>query len=77
MPSRAGYPDRAGGRSSTSRPAWRALRDLVDWRFGMAHTAPFLAGLSPDERATIRREAEAAVAGMPPLVVEMIVLTAR
>lgn len=51
--------------------------DLVDWRFGMAHTAPWLATLSAAERAAVRRDAEAAVAGMPPLVVAMVVLTAR
>ncbi len=51
--------------------------DLVDWRFGMAHTAPYVAALPPDERAQLRREAEAAVAGLPPLVVSMVVLSAR
>lgn len=51
--------------------------DLVGWRFGMAHTAPYVAGLAPDERARVRREAEAAVAGLPPLVVSMVVLSAR
>ena len=51
--------------------------DLVDWRFGMAHTAPYLAGLPEAQRALVRRAAEAAVAGMPPLVVAMIVLSAR
>ena len=51
--------------------------DLVDWRLGMAHTAPYLAGLTAEERALVRRDAEAAVAGMPPLVVAMIVLNAR
>lgn len=50
--------------------------DLVDWRFGMAHTAPYLAALPPDRRAELRRDAEAAVAGMPPLVVAMVLLTA-
>jgi SAM-dependent methyltransferase len=50
--------------------------DLVDWRFGMAHTAPYLSGLTAENRAEIRRDAEAAVAGMPPLVVAMIVLSA-
>ena len=33
--------------------------DLVDWRLGMAHTAPYVAGLTPDERARVRRDAEA------------------
>lgn len=51
--------------------------DLVDWRLGMAHTAPWVAALAPAERDRLRRDAEAAVAGMPPLVVAMIVLSAR
>lgn len=51
--------------------------DLVDWRFGMAHTAPYVDGLDPDARTRLRRDAEAAVAGLPPLVVSMIVLSAR
>jgi SAM-dependent methyltransferase len=50
--------------------------DLVDWRFGMAHTAPFVAALGEVERAQLRSDAEAAVAGLPPLVVSMIVLSA-
>jgi SAM-dependent methyltransferase len=50
--------------------------DLVDWRLGMAHTAPYVAGLPADEREQVRRDAEAAVSGMPPLVVAMIVLSA-
>ncbi|KAA1421273.1 class I SAM-dependent methyltransferase [Nocardioides humilatus] len=51
--------------------------DLVDWRFGMAHTAPYVDTLAPDDRARLRADAEAAVAGLPPLVVAMIVLSAR
>jgi len=51
--------------------------DLVSWRLGMAHTAPFAATLAPDELALARREAEDAVAGMPPLVVQMVVLSAQ
>lgn len=54
-----------------------APSDLVDWRFGMAHTAPFLATLAPAELAQVRRDAERAVTGMPPLVVSMVVLSAR
>lgn len=50
---------------------------LARWRLGMAHLAPFLATLSPDDRALARREAERAVAGMPPLVVSMLALSAR
>lgn len=50
--------------------------DLVSWRFGMAHTAPFVASLEPERGAGVRRDAETAVAGMPPLVVAMVVLSA-
>lgn len=52
-------------------------RDLVDWRLGMAHLAPFVARLAPDELAEARAAAERAVAGMPPLVVGVVVLSAR
>ena len=50
---------------------------LVAWRLGMAHTAPFVNALSQVRRAELRRAAEAAVAGSGPLVVGMLVLTAR
>ncbi len=50
---------------------------LVDWRWGMAHLAPFVASLSPGRRDRARRDAEAAVAGMPPLSVPMLALSAR
>ncbi len=52
-------------------------RDLVDWRLGMAHLAPYVAGLAPHELAAARADAERAVAGMPPLVVGIVVLSAR
>ena len=58
--------------------------DLVSWRLGMAHYAPFLRSLDPAGRAAVRRAAERAVArsidgatGGGPLVVSMVVLTAR
>jgi hypothetical protein len=57
--------------------------DLVSWRLGMAHYAPFLRSLDPAGRAAVRRAAERAVAmsadgatGGGPLVVSMAVLTA-
>lgn len=55
----------------------RTAADLVDWRLGMAHTAPYVAALPPEERARVRDAAVAAVSGMPSLVVAMVVLTAR
>ncbi len=50
--------------------------DLAAWRLGMAHLAPYVAGLPPDDREDVRRTAEAAVEGMPPLVVRMLALAA-
>jgi ubiquinone/menaquinone biosynthesis C-methylase UbiE len=49
---------------------------LAGWRLGMAHVAPFLQTLAPSERAAARRAAESALAGAPPLVVQMVVLAA-
>jgi len=50
---------------------------VVDWRWGMAHLAPFVATLAPADLARARRTAEEAVAGMPPVVVPLLVLSAR
>jgi SAM-dependent methyltransferase len=50
---------------------------LASWRLGMAHVAPFVCSLPPARRAELRRAAESAVAGTGPLVVSMLVLTAR
>ena len=51
--------------------------ELVSWRLGMAQVAPFVESLSVYDRAALQRAAEAAVAGVPPLVVEMLALAAR
>ena len=50
--------------------------DLAGWRLGMAHAAPFVRNLSPEDRARLRRQAEEAVAGMPPLVITVQAFTA-
>ena len=56
--------------------------ELVSWRLGMAHIAPFMRSLDAPGRAAVRRAAEQAVAAaagtspMAPLVVSMVVLTA-
>lgn len=50
--------------------------EQVAWRLGMAHAAPFVQTLGPDERAELRRVAEDALAGTPPLVVPLVVLAA-
>jgi ubiquinone/menaquinone biosynthesis C-methylase UbiE len=51
---------------------------LVSWRLGMAHVAPFLHALDEPTRAAVRRAAERAVAdsGAGALVVPMLVLAA-
>lgn len=51
--------------------------DLVAWRLGMAHTAPFVAGLPAATLADLRAEAEAALVGAPAVVVPMLVLSAK
>lgn len=50
---------------------------MVAWRLGMAHIAPFVAALSSEVLTEIRAEAEAALADAPPVVVPMLVLSAR
>ena len=50
---------------------------LASWRLGMAHVAPFVGSLPAARQAELRRAAESAVAGTGPLVVSMLVLTAR
>ncbi len=50
---------------------------MVDWRWGMAHLAPFVAGLPDGVRARARSAAEEAVRGLPPVVVPMLALSAR
>ena len=51
--------------------------ELASWRLGMAHVAPFVGALTVPRRAELRRAAEAAVTGAGPLVVDMLILTAR
>jgi ubiquinone/menaquinone biosynthesis C-methylase UbiE len=52
--------------------------DLVRWRCGMAHLAPFVEQLPPAGRAELERSALAAIGpGCPPLVRSAIVITAR
>jgi ubiquinone/menaquinone biosynthesis C-methylase UbiE len=51
--------------------------ELVSWRLGMAQVAPFVASLSTSDRVALQHAAEAAVADVPPLVVDMLALAAR
>jgi ubiquinone/menaquinone biosynthesis C-methylase UbiE len=54
----------------------RAPAEIVTWRWGMAHLAPFVDGLSKARRDEARREAEDAVAGLGPVLVDIQVLSA-
>jgi ubiquinone/menaquinone biosynthesis C-methylase UbiE len=49
---------------------------IVDWRWGMAHLAAFVASLTDGQRVRARARAEEAVAGMAPVVIPMLVLSA-
>lgn len=51
--------------------------DLVGWRTGMAHLAPFIATLPAQRAQALADDARAAVAGMPPLDIAMLTLVAR
>jgi ubiquinone/menaquinone biosynthesis C-methylase UbiE len=50
--------------------------DVVSWRLGMAHLAPFVASLPTEEARTLADDACLAVAGMPPLEIAMVTLVA-
>ena len=64
-------------RAVTVDTGLRSPAQLAAWRLGMAHTAPFVHALGEARRGELRRAAEAAVTGSGPLVVGMLVLTAR
>lgn len=49
---------------------------VVDWRLGMAHLAPFVAGLPAADLARARAAAERAVAPLLPVVVGVLALSA-
>ena len=50
--------------------------EMVAWRLGMAHVAPFLRCLAPERQMDVRRTAEDALVGAPPLVVPLVILAA-
>ncbi len=50
--------------------------DVVSWRLGMAHLAPFVANLPPAQAKALADDAAAAVRGMPPLEIAMVTLVA-
>ena len=51
--------------------------DLVSWRLGMAHLAPYVASLPATRADELTAAATAAVRGMPPLDLAMLTLVAR
>ena len=52
--------------------------EVVAWRLGMPHTAPFVASLPPERRLALRLAAQRAVAGQPRRVtLRVVLLTAR
>lgn len=54
----------------------RTAREIVDWRLGMAHLAPFAAELPDHQRDAARQAAERAVTGLGPVVIGLMVLSA-
>lgn len=72
----AGYTD-VRMRTVTVGTGLSSPAELASWRLGMAHVAPFVTSLTAARRASLRQAAEAAVTGTGPLVVDMLVLTAR
>lgn len=50
--------------------------EVVAWRFGMAHLAPYVAGLPEAVLASARARAEAAVAGTGSVVIPILALSA-
>ena len=67
-------------RTTDVRTALVTPAELASWRLGLAQVAPFLRSLAPADRAAVRRAAERAIAGLAgtsPLIVSMVVLTAR
>jgi SAM-dependent methyltransferase len=50
--------------------------DMVRWRLGMAHLAPFVQALAPADLERVTLAAEAGLAGAPALTVSMLVLAA-
>jgi ubiquinone/menaquinone biosynthesis C-methylase UbiE len=67
-------------RTTAVRTGLATPAELASWRLGLAQVAPFLRSLDATDRAAVRHAAEHAVAGLAgtsPLVVSMVMLTAR
>lgn len=54
----------------------RTPEQLVDWRLGMAHLAPFVASLDPTERSELRAKCVDTLRDAPELVIPLVVLAA-
>lgn len=54
----------------------RTPAEIVAWRFGMAHLAPFVATLADPQRDRARAAAEDAVADVGPVLIPLLVLSA-
>ncbi len=54
----------------------RTARQIVAWRLGMAHLAPFVATLDPARRQALRQACIDVVEGVAPVRVPMVVLAA-
>ena len=54
----------------------RTPEQLVDWRLGMAHLAPFVTALADAERSELREECVDALCDAAPLVIPLVVLSA-
>jgi SAM-dependent methyltransferase len=68
------------GTSATTVPVSTGVSDpaeLVRWRLGMAHLAPWVATLPADVRSELVRRCEHALVGAPALVVPLVVLVAH
>jgi SAM-dependent methyltransferase len=72
----AGYTD-IRLRTITADTGLSGPAELAAWRLGMAHVAPFVSSLTAARQAELRHAAQAAVTGTGPLVVDLLVLTAR
>jgi len=72
----AGYTD-VRLRTVTVDTGLSSPAELASWRLGMAHVAPFVSSLPAARQAELEAAAQAAVTGTGPLVVDMLVLTAR
>jgi SAM-dependent methyltransferase len=58
-------------------PVHATTPELLEWRLGMPHTAPFVAALPRTEKRRLWQELQAAAATQPPLVCSVVLLVSR